>query len=63
MEQVVEFCKGNDCMTENQHFKLFQSIGDVEKFIAHTEIDAKSVAVMGQEVLLLYEEICKNEII
>ena len=43
-------------MTENQHFKLFQSIGDVEKFIAHTEIDAKSVAIIGQEVILLYEE-------
>jgi hypothetical protein len=63
VEQVVEFCKGNDCMTENQHFKLFQSIGDVEKFTAHTEIDAKSVAVMGQEVLLIYEENIKNEII
>jgi hypothetical protein len=56
VEQVVEFCKGNDCMTENQHIKLFQSIEDVEKFIAYTEIDAKSVAVIGQEVLLLYEE-------
>lgn len=50
-------------MTENQHIRLFQSVEDVEKFIAHTEIDAKSVAVMGQEVLLLYEENIKNEII
>jgi hypothetical protein len=50
-------------MTENQDFKLFQCIEDVEIFIPHTEIDAKSIAVMGQEVLLLYEEICKNEII
>ena len=50
-------------MTENQHFKLFQSIGDVEKFVAQTEIDAKSIAIIGQEVLLLYEENMQNEII
>jgi hypothetical protein len=43
-------------MTENQHIRLFQSIEDVEKFIAHTEIDAKSVAIIVQEVILLYEE-------
>jgi hypothetical protein len=43
-------------MTENQYIKLFQSIEDVEKFIAHTEIDAKSVAIIGQEIILLYEE-------
>ena len=43
-------------MTENQHVRLFQSIEDVEKFIAHTEIDAKSVSIIGQEVILLYEE-------
>ena len=43
-------------MTENQHIRLFQSVEDVEKFIAHTEIDAKSVAIIGQEVILLYEE-------
>jgi hypothetical protein len=50
-------------MTENQHIRLFQSIEDVEKFIAHTEIDAKSVAIIGQEMLLLYEENMQNEII
>jgi hypothetical protein len=50
-------------MTENQHIRLFQSVEDVEKFIAHTEIDAKSVAIIGQEVLLLYEENMQNEII
>jgi hypothetical protein len=43
-------------MTENQHIKLFQFIEDVEKFIAQTEINAKSVAIRGQEALLLYEE-------
>ena len=50
-------------MTENKHIRLFQSVEDVEKFIAHTEIDAKSVAIIGQEVLLLYEENMQNEII
>jgi hypothetical protein len=50
-------------MTENQHIRLFQSVEDVEKFIAHTEIDAKSVAIIGQEVLLLYEENMQYEII
>ena len=50
-------------MTENQHVRLFQSIEDVEKFIAHTEIDAKSVAIIGQEVILLYEENIQNETI
>ncbi|MGI8834550.1 MAG: hypothetical protein ACR2IS_18175 [Nitrososphaeraceae archaeon] len=50
-------------MTENQHVRLFQSIEDVENFIAHTEIDAKSVAIIGQEVILLYEENIQNETI
>ena len=50
-------------MTENQHVRLFQPIEDVEKFIAHTEIDAKSVAIIGQEVILLYEENIQNETI